>query len=173
MHINIEIKARCTQPERIKAILLEKQADFKGIDHQIDTYFNANTGRLKLREGKIENALIFYQRSNQAGPKQSDVILYQGAAGSSLKATLSAAIGVKVVVDKQRAIYFLGNVKFHVDEVQQLGSFVEIEAIDKDGTIGIERLQEQCAYYMDLLGIETNDLVEVSYSDLLLEQGQS
>ncbi len=170
MHVNIEIKARCTQPARVKAILEQQQADFKGIDHQIDTYFKASNGRLKLREGNIENSLIFYQRSNQAGPKQSDVILYKSAANTNLKAALAAAMGVKVVVDKKRAIYFIENVKFHVDEVQQLGNFVEIEAIDSDGSIGIERLREQCDAYMNLLGIQTEDLVECSYSDLLLEQ---
>ncbi len=170
MHVNIEIKARCEQPERVKTILKQQQADFKGVDHQKDTYFEAKNGRLKLREGNIENSLIFYQRSNQAGPKQSDVILYQAPADANLKAALAAAIGVKVVVDKKRAIYFIGNVKFHVDEVENLGSFVEIEAIDKDGSIGVEHLQEQCAAYMKLLHIEASDLVECSYSDLLLER---
>ena len=69
----IEIKARCHQPEKIKAILASKNALFKGIDHQIDTYFQVPKGRLKLREGNIENHLIQYHRPNQAGPKKSSV----------------------------------------------------------------------------------------------------
>lgn len=172
MHINIEIKASCTEPKRIKNILELQGADFHGIDHQIDTYFQARNARLKLREGNIENALIFYQRSDQSGPKQSDVILYHPSETASLKAALSAAIGVKVVVDKKRAIYFIDNVKFHVDEVQGLGSFVEIEAIDSDGSLGVAHLREQCDFYIQLLNIKDTDLLENSYSDMLLEQSQ-
>ena len=168
MHVNIEIKARCTNPEQIKAKLEAQQADFKGVDHQIDTYFHTREGRLKLREGNIENSLIFYQRNDQSGPKQSDVILYHASTDKNLKAALSAAIGVKVVVDKKRAIYFIENVKFHVDKVKGLGDFVEIEAIDMDGSIGLSRLREQCDYYMKLLEIPTENLLENSYSDMLL-----
>ncbi|HFD33211.1 MAG TPA: CYTH domain-containing protein, partial [Gammaproteobacteria bacterium] len=54
--------------------------------------------------------------------------------------TLTAALGIFKIVDKQRRIYFIGNVKFHIDEVKGLGSFVEIEAIDEDGNIGLEKL---------------------------------
>lgn len=60
---NIEIKAKSTQQDKIRKILKDLGADFKGTDHQIDTYFNVVSGRLKLREGNIENALIHYERS--------------------------------------------------------------------------------------------------------------
>ena len=73
--LNIEIKAKCSDLEKIRAILNSQQARFIGTDHQIDTYFKVNTGRLKLREGSIENALIHYNRPNQAGPKKSEIIL--------------------------------------------------------------------------------------------------
>ena len=167
-HLNIEIKARCQNPEKIRQILQSHQADFKGMDHQIDTYFNCTTGRLKLREGNIENSLIHYNRSDDAQPKASIVTLEKIAPNSNIKAVLTNALGVKVVVDKHRAIYFIQNVKFHIDEVKDLGSFVEIEAIDVDGSIGREILEEQCAFYMELFGIGEGDLVRVSYSDLLL-----
>lgn len=167
MHINIEIKARCTDHAAIQKILATQQARYIGLDHQIDTYFQVPSGRLKLRQGNIENSLIFYQRTDQAGPKQSDVQLYQPAEIESLKMLLREALGIKIVVDKQRAIYFIENVKFHLDEVKGLGTFIEIEAIDKDGSIGIEKLQAQCKHYMQLFGIRSTDLVEGSYSDLL------
>ena len=166
--LNIEIKAKCHNPEEIKKSLLDKNADFKGIDHQIDTYFNCRDGRLKLRTGNIENSLIFYQRSNQAGPKASHVSLTKLPTDNNLKQTLSLSNGVMVEVDKQRGIYFIDNVKFHVDEVKGLGWFVEIEAIDTDGSIGEEKLLEQCHLYMKLLNIHEKDLIEKSYSDLLL-----
>jgi len=70
-------------------------------------------------------------------------------------------------VDKRRHILWIANVKFHVDDVVGLGTFVEIEAIDRDGGLGEERLREQCERYRQLLGIEDADLEPRSYSDLL------
>jgi adenylate cyclase, class 2 len=61
-HLIVEIKARCSDPEKIRTILRARGARFAGLDHQVDTYFRVSAGRLKLREGKIENALIFYCR---------------------------------------------------------------------------------------------------------------
>jgi adenylate cyclase class 2 len=82
---------------------------------------------------------------------------------------LTKSLGILVVVDKQREIYFIDNVKFHIDTVANLGTFMEIEAIDNDGSIGLNKLQEQCNYYMKLLNISEEDLISVSYSDLLLQ----
>jgi adenylate cyclase class 2 len=127
-----------------------------------------SSGRLKLREGNIENHLIYYQRDNKSGPKRSDVILYEATPGSALKKILSEALGVLTVVDKQREIFFLNNVKFHIDTVRNLGTFVEIEAIDKGGNIGIENLRDQCRKYMEWLEVDPANLVSGSYSDLLL-----
>jgi predicted adenylyl cyclase CyaB len=165
-HINIEIKARTTDQENIREILKSSGADFKGIDHQIDTYFKVASGRLKLREGNIEKHLIYYERENTGGPKKSSVMLYKNNPDSNLKEILIASLGVLTVVDKQREIYFIGNVKFHLDNVMGLGTFVEIEATDTDGSIGNEKLLEQCNYYRNLLNILKDDLVENSYSDL-------
>jgi predicted adenylyl cyclase CyaB len=164
---NIEIKAKCTDIEKIRSILNTKQARFVGIDHQIDTYFNVNKGRLKLREGNIENALIHYKRANNAGPKKSEVILYKSAPNSSLKELLTASVGIKTIVDKHRSIYFIDNVKFHLDQVKNLGTFVEIEAIDMDGSRNEEELEAQCKHYLQLFEIKKEDLLKESYSDLI------
>ena len=169
-HLNIEIKARCANPQAIRDILREKGADFRGTDHQTDTYFNVERGRLKLREGNIENALVYYEREDQEGPKQSHVTLYPSASGSALKEILAKSLGILVVVKKEREIYFIENVKFHLDTIDGLGTFVEIEAIDKDGTIGKDRLLAQCQSYLALFMVSPNDLVAVSYSDLLLQK---
>ncbi len=169
MPLNVEIKARCHQQDKIKEILDNKKAVFKGVDHQIDTYFIVPNGRLKLRQGSIENNLIHYDRPNQSEPKVSKVSLFPCAGDSDqLRQTLSNALGVKIVVDKQRAIYFIDNVKFHLDQVKELGTFVEIEAIDTDGSISIEQLNEQCHYYLELFGILEDDLIHNSYSDLVV-----
>jgi len=167
-HLNIEIKARTTEQDRIREILKSNNADFKGVDHQVDTYFKVHSGRLKLREGNIENHLIYYERENIAGPKKSIVMLYKSNPDSNLKEILIKSLGVLAEVDKRREIYFIGNVKFHLDNVVGLGTFVEIEAIDKHGSVGYDMLLEQCNYYLVLLHISKDDLIETSYSDLLL-----
>ncbi len=168
--LNVEIKARCSDPDKIRKLLHEKRADFKGKDHQIDTYFQIPEGRLKLRQGSIENNLIYYQRTNQAGPKTSHIELFPVTEQSEvLKTILAKTIEIRCVVDKQREIYFIDNVKFHIDQVKRLGDFVEIEAIDSDGSLPESRLQEQCDYYMEYLGIQSEDLITHSYSDMIDE----
>lgn len=173
MHINFEFKAAYEKIEEAEKVLQGLQPRFVGEDHQVDTYFNVPNGRLKLREGTIEQALIFYRRTNIAGAKQSDVILYQHPADAALKQILTQSLGIKTVVDKRRKIYFIDNVKFHFDTVQGLGTFVEVEAIDRDGSIGIEILREQCRRYQQLFGIKEEDFIAGSYSDLLLAKKSS
>jgi len=167
-HTNIEIKARLKNADLIRQILKKNCAEYIGTDNQIDTYFKINKGRLKLRKGNIEDYLIYYERENQEGPKKSKVILLKNPV-SPLEAILKESLEVLVVVDKKREIYFIDNVKFHIDSIKNLGNFMEIEAIDSDDSIGIERLREQCNFYIDLFGIKENDLIDCSYSDLLLK----
>ena len=170
MHNNIEIKARCADASFIRNYLQQHNADFKGTDFQTDTYFKVNSGRLKLRQGNIENSLIYYNRQNKAGPKLSEVTLYPVPANSELlKKALTQANGIKVEVKKKREIYFIENVKFHVDEVEGLGNFVEIEAIDVDGSKGLELIRTQCDFYMKELQIKDEDLLTMSYSDMLMK----
>ncbi|TCZ71772.1 class IV adenylate cyclase [Flaviaesturariibacter aridisoli] len=170
MHLNFEFKARCAHPDELEAKLQSRSPRFVGEDAQTDTYFHVPNGRMKLREGNIENALIHYVRHNTAGAKQSDVILYTHEPDARLKAALTAALGVKVVVDKRRRIYFVDNVKLHFDRVAGLGTFVEVEAIDLDGSIGVEKLQEQCREYAAFFGIQDSDYMSESYSDLLMQK---
>jgi len=167
---NYEFKARAIDLNNLEQKLLELNPVFKGEDHQIDTYFNVPTGRLKLREGNIENALIYYERPDIADAKQSDIILYTHQPGSSLKDIMTRVNGIKTVVDKRRKIYFIGNVKFHFDTVNELGTFIEVEAIDETGLIGMEKLEEQCRYYSKYFGLTVSDYINRSYSDLILEK---
>jgi adenylate cyclase, class 2 len=164
---NVEIKARCKDPEMIRKYLLSNGADFKGTDEQTDTYFNVREGRLKLREGNIENNLIFYKRADQAGPKDSHFTLVKVDDAKGLKDVLTQSMGIKVVVKKKRDIYYINNVKFHIDEVPGLGSFVEIEAGNMLAAISPGELKEQCDFYQKELGIMDVDLLKDSYSDML------
>jgi len=168
--ISLEVKARCPSPAKVRAVLQTLRADFKGLDRQIDTYFIVPSGRLKLREGRIENALIYYQRDDRKGSKRCDSTLYPCPDPSSLKRVLKASLGVLVVVDKEREIYFIRNAKFHIDRVKGLGSFVEIEVFERPGKRSPEALRKECGVYQQLLGILKRDLVADSYSDQLLRR---
>ncbi|HLK30074.1 MAG TPA: class IV adenylate cyclase [Puia sp.] len=170
LHLNFEFKAKADNIKELENKLLQLHPVFIGEDHQIDTYFNVPNGRLKLRVGNIENSLIYYERKNTAGAKQSDIILYKHKPDKNLKEILIKVHGIKAVVDKLRKIYFIGNVKFHFDKVKGMGEFVEVEAIDKDESIGLEKLQEQCDYYASFFEIKTSDYIAISYSDMILEK---
>jgi len=169
-HFNVEIKARCKNQGKIRDILKSKNADFRGVDHQVDTYFKVVSGRLKLREGKIENVLVFYNRQNKKGPKESQVILFESDDPPTLKEILAKSLGILAVVDKQREIYFIDNIKFHIDKVKNLGTFVEIEAIDEIGKASRQKLLKQCRGYLKLFDIKPQDLVSKSYGDLILKR---
>ena len=165
--INVEIKAKSMRNDQIRELLTSRNADFRGEDHQVDTYFKSPSGRLKLREGSIENNLIYYERPDREGPKTSHCILYGNKPGSSLKQVLEKSMGVKVVVDKWRGIYFIGNIKVHLDRVSGLGTFVEIEAQSEEGDLSEDHLMSQCRSLMQDFGIEESDLLKESYSDLI------
>ncbi len=173
MPINIEFKARSSRIDQLENLLQQQHPEFIGEDHQVDTYFNVPSGRLKLREGNIENALIYYERENTSGAKSSQVLLYQHKPDPSLKEILVKTLGIKAVVDKRRKIYFINNVKFHFDTVNSLGTFVEVEAIDRDGNIGKEKLQSQCDKYAALFGILPEDYCTHSYSDMIMQKDLS
>ncbi|MFO8029003.1 MAG: class IV adenylate cyclase [Cyclonatronaceae bacterium] len=174
---NIEIKARCRDHEHIRRVLMENRADYKGLDQQTDTYYRVGSGRLKLREGRIENNLIHYHRQDSTGPKKSAVTLFPlkqdkyGDPGTihPLKKILADVLGILMVVVKRREIYFIDNIKFHLDTVDGLGRFVEIEAIDTDGAIGEDRLHDQCRRFIRLFDISGEDMVAGSYSDMMAE----
>ena len=171
-HLNIEIKARLRnareQAAFIRNYLLGEGAEFKGTDEQTDTYFQVPRGRLKLREGRIENNLIYYERPDGEGPKASDFTLVAVDDPAALKQILSRTLGIRIVVKKIREIYYLGNVKFHIDEVPGLGHFTEIEAGNLLEDKSPETLRSQCDFYMEAFQIRAEDLVAVSYSDLML-----
>ena len=168
-HLNIEFKAKVNDIKLSEDKLLTLSPLYIGEDHQKDSYYNVSIGRLKLREGNIENALIWYSREDIGGAKQSDILLYKHSPDEALKKILLKLHGIKIVVDKIRKIYFIDNVKFHFDYVEGLGTFIEVEAIDDSGNIGIEKLKEQCDFYINFFGIVEDDFMKKSYSDMLIE----
>jgi len=97
-HLNVEIKARCNDPEAVLQPLQRLGAVLQGVDRQVDTYFRAATGRLKLRSGNIENSLIHYRREDRAGPKDSQVTLIETRSEESaaLRSLLAGALGIVI-----------------------------------------------------------------------------
>ena len=172
-NLNIEIKARVSGHGSIRTFLLRHGADFRGTDRQVDTYFTVSNGRLKIREGTIESCIVHYSRPDEHGPKRCDYLIEKYDPGdpalARLKELLTASLGVLAVVDKQREIYFIDNVKFHLDTVDGLGEFFEIEAIGSSGR-GEEALRRQCEDYLTWLGIPGDNLIHSSYSDMVLKR---
>jgi predicted adenylyl cyclase CyaB len=168
-YLNVEIKAICNDPSFVRNYLVSHVAVFKGIDEQTDTYFIVNTGRLKLREGNIENNLIFYNRNDQAGPKSSHFHLIKIEDAKGLKEILEGSCGIKMIVRKRREIYYIDNVKFHIDDVPGLGSFIEIEAGNILANKTESELLDQCNHYLKEFGIKEDDLIAESYSDMLIK----
>ncbi len=169
--LNFEFKAKTSDLEKAEKKLLSLNPKFIGEDNQTDTYFNVQNGRLKLREGNIENALIYYERPNTASAKQSNVLLYKHDPDKTLKEILTKSLGVKVIVNKKRKIYFIDNVKFHFDTIKELATFfIEVEAISTNEKNSVEQLEAQCKTYASLFNIQAEDYVSFSYSDLILEQ---
>lgn len=164
---NIEIKARVWEFERVKD-KIEKQTGVKPESlHQEDTFFNTPNGRLKLRvQGEDDGQLISYQRADQGGPKLSLYYIYRTSEPESLKHVLSTSLGVRGVVRKVRSVYLVDNLRIHLDQVEDLGNFLELEVVLSDGfnaEIGDQLAQE----WMQRLEIKAADLIEGAYLDLL------
>jgi len=166
--VNFEFKARLRDEALIRSVLKRLRARYVGEDHQIDTYFKVARGRLKVREGNIENALIHYDRGNTSRARRSTVEMMNLPRGNSVKKVLSRALGTLAVVDKRRRIYFVGNVKIHLDLVRGLGRFVEVEAISRTGSIA--KVRRQALQFQNLFRISPADIVAESYSDLVMQK---
>ncbi len=166
--LNFEFKAHLHDPSHVRATLKRLHARFLGTDHQVDTYFCVPAGRLKVRAGRIENSLIFYQRTDTAHARRSTVEMMLLPRRNSVRAILARALGVLAVVDKRREIYFVGNVKIHLDRVRGLGTFVEVEAMTRSGDI--DKVRAQAAKFQMLFAVSAKDIVPLSYSDLILKK---
>jgi len=167
-HVNFEFKARLRNESHARAVLEKLRVRYMGTDHQVDTYFLVPRGRLKIREGRIENALIFYQRCDSRRPRQARIEMMLLPRRNSLKKILTRVLAVLAVVDKRREIYLAGNVKIHLDRVRGLGEFLEFEAISRSKDLS--RVRKQAREFQRLFGISSTDLVGRSYSDLVLER---
>ena len=171
MGINIEIKAKVRDPAHLRRILEGLCTTPGEVILQEDIFFQTGKGRLKLRIlGANHCELIYYERDNIAGPKRSNYLITPCADPTSLRVLLSTAMGTRGVVRKQRLLYRIGNTRVHLDQVDGLGSFVELEVVLSEGQTSEEggSVAEQV---MKQLGICETDLVGEAYIDLVERKG--
>ena len=139
---------------------------------QKDTYFRVNQSRLKLREMPQEDPeLIWYRRPNVGGIRTCQYRRLNGTRVDRLKAGLSAVLGVEAVVVKRRRLYRWRNVRIHVDQVDQLGNFIEFEAVLSDSE-QIQTGEEQLEQLRSWLDLERVATIATSYLELLLDGGR-
>jgi predicted adenylyl cyclase CyaB len=169
---NIEIKARARNFDDIKARAETLSNTPVQVMPQEDTFFNTPQGRLKLRVLSGDRGqLIYYMRPEQEGPKRSDYHISHTSDPSNLKLVLELAYGIRGVVRKTRYLYLVGQTRIHLDDVEGLGQFLELEVVMQDGQSDMEG-QAIAEDLMASLGVERSDLLEGAYMDLL-ESGWS
>lgn len=167
MPANIEVKARLRNFEEIRRRADSLSDSPLVIIPQEDIFFNVPNGRLKLRLlGPNRGQLIYYQRADQGGPKRSDYYLSETMDPDSLRQVLESAYGIRGVVKKTRYLYLAGQTRIHLDEVEGLGQFMELEVVMREGQSNAEG-EEIAKGLMTSLGVERVDLLEGAYMDLL------
>ena len=167
MPANIEIKARVCDFERLQRAAAQLSEAPCQVIPQVDTFFNCPHGRIKLRELSTNHAqLIFYQRADITGPKHSEYQIFETGDPAGLKSILTAAYGVRGVVAKTRYLYMVGQTRIHLDVVEGLGIFLELEVVLQPGQADAEG-QRIAHQLMPQLGIEDADLIDAAYMDLV------
>jgi homotetrameric cytidine deaminase len=163
---NVELKALDPDPVRSLAVCRDLGAEDRGVLRQRDTYFRTRQGRLKLREEEPGGAvLIQYDRPDAAAARESRYRLAPVPDPDTMRASLDAALGTLVVVDKERHLLLWDGVRIHLDTVAGLGSFVELEGVaPPESDLSAERAK--VAHLQDALGI--GEVLTDSYSDRLL-----
>jgi predicted adenylyl cyclase CyaB len=164
---NVEIKARIESVDSLfsKAAILADRGPIEIT--QDDTFFACPNGRLKLRVlSPTEGQLIFYRRSDQKGPKESFYLVSPTTTPDILRESLSLAYGQTGRVHKIRTLFLVGRTRIHLDRVDGLGDFLELEVMLSDGET-METGETIARELMDKLGVIPDQLIEGAYIDLL------
>jgi homotetrameric cytidine deaminase len=170
---NVELKSRDPDPARTLELALSLHATDEGEIEQRDTYFGGSRARVKLREQTPgDDELIAYRRPDADEARVSEYLRVAVPDAAALKDALDAAYGTKVVVAKKRRLLLWEEVRIHLDEVEGLGSYMELEAIAPDSA-DLEPAREKVERLRRELQIDDANLVAGSYSDLLLETPQA
>jgi adenylate cyclase class IV len=164
---NVEIKARVENLAALAAKLTNIADEGPAEILQDDTFFKCDAGRLKLRRfSDAAGELIFYRRANQPGPKESFYIRSPTTAPDSLRESLALAYGAAGRVKKHRTLYLVGRTRVHLDRVEGLGEFLELEVVLGEGELADAGVRE-AQRLMEFLGVDPSQLIERAYVDLL------
>ncbi len=167
MPTNIEIKARVRDFPDLKRRAEALSDSPIEVIPQEDTFFVTPKGRLKLRVlAPDRSQLVYYERPDEDGPKRSDYFIFNTNDPENLKTALKLALGIRGVVKKTRYLYLVGQTRVHLDDVEGLGQFMELEVVLRDDQYDAEG-QVIANDLMKRLGIESTDLIEGAYMDLL------
>lgn len=168
MSANVEVKARCADLSALRRRAEALATSYLGVDRQVDTYFRTRAGRLKLRESSLSGGqLVPYLRPDGDGARVSDYQVIPVPDAEGARELLSNVLGVHRVVRKEREIFLWDNVRIHLDRVEGLGTFMELEAVFDGRPESEPTERSKVEYLLKELGVEPSDLVPVSYESLL------
>jgi adenylate cyclase class IV len=168
---NVEIKARIGSIGEIEPSVAAIADSGPIAIIQDDTFFACQSGRFKLRAySRDAGELIFYRRANEAGPKESFYLCSSTSEPDCLRELLSQAYGIAGRVRKRRILYTAGRTRIHLDNVEGLGEFLELEVVLKEGELAAQGIKE-ADELIRRLGIERLHLVDSAYVDLLNPAG--
>jgi predicted adenylyl cyclase CyaB len=171
MPANLELKARCADLDATRRRAEAVATEWLGVDEQVDTYFRTPTGRLKLREStRSGGQLIPYLRPDEKQARRSDYVVIPVPEPARTRALLASLLGVHRVVRKRREIALHHNVRIHLDRVEGLGDFVELEAVWDGDPEGEAEQAARVAFLRERLAIPDDALVPLSYEGLLDER---
>ncbi|CUR66750.1 class IV adenylate cyclase [Achromobacter xylosoxidans] len=168
---NIEIKARVASLTAVESLAAALSGKEPVAIAQDDTFFACPDGRLKLRafsDGTGE--LIFYRRADDTGPKESFYVISPTSSPDTLRDALGLAYGVIGRVRKQRLLFMAGRTRIHLDRVEGLGEFLELEVVLRDGE-SAEAGMAEARELLASLRITPEQLVSGAYLDLLAQRG--
>jgi predicted adenylyl cyclase CyaB len=168
---NIEIKVRINdQQKSFVTTIASRLGEGPQRLHQVDTFFNTSEGRLKLREitgGTSE--LISYSREDVAEPRICNYLRFEVEQPIELKKMLEKSVGIRCVVEKDRDVYLIDQARIHVDQVQHLGQFLEIEVVlrsDQQEEAGAEIMES----LLEQFQLDSTGFVDKAYADLIAQQ---
>lgn len=166
MSNNIEIKALVEDAQHLRKLMETSCGQPSDVLIQKDIFYRLNSSRLKMRNVNGHSEIIYYNRANTSGPKLSKYFRLPIVFPSIVHFVLKKILGVRGVVNKKRVLFFSENTRIHLDEVDKLGTFLELEVVleqAEDSEAGIAKANQ----LMSIFDISEKDLISRSYIDLL------
>jgi predicted adenylyl cyclase CyaB len=163
---NIEIKTAVPDLERVESRITAMNAEYQWTHRQRDTFFNVRSGYLKLRVVEGEpSELIAYVREAGTLPRPSDYEVVRIAHAAELESALSRSLGIRGMVEKTRRLFVWRHTRIHLDEVKNLGQFLELETVASG--INLQEARREADLVIDALGLSPTDFLDRPYLELL------